>query len=218
MDKKEILKQRKKYVKDKLINEGSGHDWFHIERVYNTSKAIYEKEGGDIFIIEMCALLHDVGDWKFSNDNKTETNEIEDLLESLQVEKSDRDKIINIIRKISFKGGIVDSSQECIEGKIVQDADRLDAIGAIGIARTFTYGGYKNNPIYDPDISINNYNSLEEVKNKKSTTINHFYEKLLKLKDKMNTTEGKRIAEERHEFMENYLNEFFLEWNFAKDK
>ena len=115
--------------------------------MYNTSKAIYEKEGGDIFIVEMCALLHDVGDWKFSNDNKTETGEIKDLLENLQVEKSDRDKIINIIKKISFKGGIVDSAQECIEGKIVQDADRLDAIGAIGIARTFTYGGYKNNPI-----------------------------------------------------------------------
>ena len=111
MDKKDILKETKKYVKKKFINEGSGHDWFHIERVYNTSKAIYEKEGGDIFIIEMCALLHDIGDWKFSNDNKTETEEIEDLLENLQVEKSDRDKIIKIINKISFKGGIVDSTQ-----------------------------------------------------------------------------------------------------------
>lgn len=180
MDKKDIIKQTKRYVKDKLINEGSGHDWFHIERVYNTSKAIYKKEGGDIFIIEMCALLHDIGDWKFSNDNKTETKEIEALLENLQVKKSDRDRIIKIIKKISFKGGIVDSSQECIEGKIVQDADRLDAIGAIGIARTFTYGGYKNNPIYDPDISINSYNSLEEVKNKKKYNNKSFLWKIIK--------------------------------------
>lgn len=209
-----IIETTKEFVKNKLYGEGSGHDWYHIERVYNLSKFLAKEEKADNFIVEMTALLHDIDDWKFSNGTETNTTITEEFLTSINVDKKSIDKIITIIKTMSFKGGVVDSSQNTIEGMIVQDADRLDAIGAIGIARTFAYGGSKNRPIYDPNINPINFTSLEEVKNAENHTINHFYEKLLKLKDLMNTNSAKIIAEKRHKFMEEFLKEFYTEWNF----
>ena len=214
MDKDLIIEKTKEFVKNKLYGEGSGHDWFHIERVYNLSRFLANEEKADNFIVEMTALLHDIDDWKFSNGTKTNTTITEEFLNSANVDKESINKIITIIKTMSFKGGVVNSTQNTIEGMIVQDADRLDAIGAIGIARTFAYGGSKNRPIYDPNIAPINFTSLEEVKNAENHTINHFYEKLLKLKDLMNTDSAKIIAEKRHKFMENFLKEFYSEWNF----
>ncbi|MGL5415459.1 MAG: HD domain-containing protein [Clostridium sp.] len=213
MNREITVENTKKFVKSKLENEGSGHDWYHIERVYNLAKYLGKEEGGDSYIIELAALLHDIEDWKFSKDNKSETGIIEEFLLSEKVEKEDIAKIIFIIKTMSFKGGVVSSKQNTIEGMVVQDADRLDAMGAIGIARAFTYGGYKGNQIYDPTIKPIEFKSLDDVKNKKNHTINHFYEKLLKLKDNINTGSGKKIAEKRHEFMEKFLIEFYNEWN-----
>ncbi|WP_294385428.1 HD domain-containing protein [uncultured Clostridium sp.] len=217
MNKKLMIEKTKEFVKEKLYGEGSGHDWFHIERVYNLSRYLAEKENADSFIVEMAALLHDIDDWKFSSNNDNNPTNTEVFLKKIQVNEEDLIKIIKIINTISFKGGVVDSSQETIEGKVVQDADRLDAIGAIGIARTFAYGGNKNRVIYDPNIKPINFTSLEEVKSENNHTINHFYEKLLKLKDLMNTKSAKEIAEKRHKYMEEFLNEFYSEWNFNSD-
>lgn len=214
MDKKLLIENTKCFVKEKLYGEGSGHDWFHIERVYNLAKFIGEKENADLFIVEMTALLHDIDDWKFSEGTDTNTTVTENFLSSINVSKDDINKIISIIKTMSFKGGVVDSTQSSIEGKVVQDADRLDAIGAIGIARTFAYGGSKGRQIYDPSLSPIQFTSLEQVKNEENHTINHFYEKLLKLKDLMNTDTGKELAEKRHKFMESFLDEFYSEWNF----
>lgn len=214
MDKNLMIEKTKDFVKEKLYGEGSGHDWFHIERVYNLSKFIAEKENADLFIVEMTSLLHDIDDWKFSNDTDTNTTTTENFLASISVPKNDINKIISIIKTMSFKGGVVDSTQNSIEGKVVQDSDRLDAIGAIGIARTFAYGGSKGRQIYDPSINPIEFTSLEQVKNAENHTVNHFYEKLLKLKDLMNTNTAKEIAQKRHKFMENFLEEFYSEWNF----
>lgn len=214
MDKELIINKTKEFVKEKLYGEGSGHDWYHIERVYNLSKYLAKKENADFFIVEMTALLHDIDDWKFSSNNTTDTTTTENFLKSSGVTEEDLIKIIKIIKTMSFKGGVVDSSQDTIEGKVVQDADRLDAIGAIGIARTFAYGGSKNRVIYDPNIKPINFNSLDEVKSSDNHTINHFSEKLLKLKDRMNTKSAKEIAIARHKYMEEFLNEFYYEWNF----
>ncbi|MBC5629907.1 HD domain-containing protein [Clostridium sp. NSJ-6] len=214
MDKNLMIEKTKDFVKEKLYGEGSGHDWFHIERVYNLSKFIAEKENADLFIVEMTSLLHDIDDWKFSNDTDTNTTTTENFLASISVPKNDINKIISIIKTMSFKGGVVDSTQNSIEGKVIQDSDRLDAIGAIGIARTFAYGGSKGRQIYDPSINPIEFTSLEQVKNAENHTVNHFYEKLLKLKDLMNTNTAKEIAEKRHKFMENFLEEFYSEWNF----
>ena len=213
MDKVAIIHKTKEFVKEKLYGEGSGHDWFHIERVYNTALYIAKKENADIFIVSLTALLHDIDDWKFSKDNKTHTNTISDFLTSINVDSEVISSVCTIIKTLSFKGGLVDSTQHTIEGKVVQDADRLDAIGAIGIARTFTFGGSKGNPIYDPSIKPQDFKTLEEVKNKQNHTINHFYEKLLKLKELMNTNTGKELAKERHKFMESFLSQFYAEVN-----
>ena len=214
MNKDIILKVTKSFVKDKLYKEGSGHDWFHIKRVYNLATYLCEKEGGDEFIIKMTALLHDIDDWKFSNNSKTTEN----FLKSLNMDEKLINRIMDIITTMSYKGGVTDSTQNTLEGKIVQDADRLDAMGAVGIARAFTYGGSKNRLMYNPDIKPMNFQNLEEVKQADNHTINHFYEKLLKLKDLINTDTAKQIAEERHRFMEIYLDEFYYEWNFNKEE
>ena len=212
MNKLDIINKTKQFVKVELSNEGSGHDWYHIERVYNMSKYIAQKENADLFIVEMAALLHDIDDWKFSD--KQDTTKTEQFLKSVNVDKVEFKKILSIIKRISFKGGVVDSTQDSIEGMVVQDADRLDAIGAIGIARAFTYGGFKNRVIYNPDINPIEFKTLKDVKHKNNHTINHFYEKLLKLKDLMNTNTAKEIAVKRHKFMEQFLEEFYLEWDF----
>lgn len=214
MDKNLMIEKTKDFVKEKLYGECSGHDWFHIERVYNLSKFIAEKENADLFIVEMTSLLHDIDDWKFSKGTDTNTTVTENFLTSINISEDDLNKIISIIKTMSFKGGVVDSTQNSIEGKVVQDADRLDAIGAIGIARTFAYGGSKGRQIYNPSINPIEFTSLEQVKNEENHTINHFYEKLLKLKYLMNTKTAKKIAEKRHKFIENFLEEFYSEWNF----
>lgn len=214
MDKNIIIEKTIEFVKEKLKNEGSGHDWYHIERVHNLSKYLANKEGADSFIVELAALLHDIEDWKFSDINETSTEITEKFLESLKVEETDIIKITNIIKSMSFKGGVVNSKQSTTEGMVVQDADRLDAIGAIGIARAFTYGGYKHQAIYNPKISPMEFKSLEDVKDKENHTINHFYEKLLRLKNLINTDSAKDIADERHKFMEQYLETFYYEWDF----
>jgi uncharacterized protein len=213
MDKNLIIEETKKYAKSKLEGEATGHDFWHILRVYKTAKHIAEKEGADLFIVEITALLHDIADWKFNEGNEDMGPKLaEEWLKSLEVSELEINKVTKIIKTMSFKGGTTNSSQETIEGKIVQDADRLDAIGAIGIARAFAYGGFKGREIYNPDIKPQNFKNFKEYKDNKGTTINHFYEKLLLLKDLMNTETGKAMAQERHEFMENYLKEFYKEW------
>ncbi|MGL4991793.1 MAG: HD domain-containing protein [Sarcina sp.] len=216
MEKEKIINNTKIFVKNELMNEGSGHDYYHVERVYKNASYIlkYEKDA-DEFIVKLTALLHDIDDWKFSISNITNTSKVERFLNEQQLDKKIIEKIITIIKTMSFKGGVVDSKQITLEGKIVQDADRLDAIGAIGIARAFTYGGYKNNLIHDPNIKIKSFKTLEDVKSK-NTTINHFYEKLLKLESLMNTESAKKIANERTIFMKMFLERFYQEWNIEK--
>ena len=195
-----------------MYKEGSGHDWFHVERVCNMAKYLAQKESADMFVVEMTALLHDIDDWKFSDVYNTTVTE--EFLKSVEVSEEDSNRILNIIKTMSYKGGVVDSTQNTTEGMVVQDADRLDALGAIGIARAFAYGGSKNRSMYDPSIKPIDFKSLDEVKNKDNHTINHFYEKLFKLKDLMNTNTAKEIAKKRHKYMENFIEEFYSEWNF----
>jgi len=211
MTEKEILKQTAAFVRQKLEGEGTGHDWWHIHRVWQVSKAISKEEGGDSFVIELAALLHDIADHKFHNgDEKVGPQLAFDFLESLEVEKNIIDQVLQIMQEISFSKGMKPGS---LEGIIVQDADRLDAMGAIGIARAFAYGGYKQREIYNPEIAPIEYETKEDYKKNTNPTINHFYEKLLLLKDLMNTKKGKALAKERHLFMQNYLNQFYQEWD-----
>lgn len=214
MNKSLIIDKTREYVKSRLEGEASGHDWWHIVRVCNTAEYIAEKEHADIFVVQLAALLHDIADWKFNGGSVDVGADMAGKwLESLQVPQDIVNKVKKIVRTISFKGGTADSRQDTIEGKAVQDADRLDAIGAIGIARTFAYGGFKGREMYNPEVKPKTYKDFEEYKKSTGTTINHFYEKLLLLKDLMNTETGKAIAEERHAFMEMYLNQFFREWD-----
>jgi len=214
MNKKLIVDKTKEFVENKLGGEGTGHDYWHTLRVYKTSVYIGKKENADIFVVELAALLHDIADWKFNDGNSDIGPETSRLwLESIGVDDDIINKITTIIRTISFKGGTTSSSQETVEGKVVQDADRLDAIGAIGIARAFAYGGYKERELYNPNVKPQKYKDFEQYKNNVDTTVNHFYEKLMLLKDLMNTSSGKAMALKRHEFMENYLDKFFGEWD-----
>jgi len=214
MKKDEIIKKTKEFVKGKLFGEGSGHDWWHVWRVWQLAKQIGQKEKADLFIIELAALLHDVADWKFQDkfDDTVGPMVAKEWLESLHVDSITVSKITQIIKEASFKGmGVVDRPNS-IEGMIVQDADRLDAMGAIGIGRTFAYGGYKQREMYNPKIKVKMAKNFEEYKKAEQTTINHFYEKLLLLRDRMNTKTGKKLATKRHRFMRLYLKEFFDEW------
>lgn len=211
--KNEMISKTADYVKEKLLGEGSGHDWWHIYRVWNLGKKIALSEKADLYIVELACLLHDISDWKFNNgDDKIGPKIAQNWLQKINVNNEFIYPVCNIIKDISFKGANVENPSLTLEGKCVQDADRLDAIGAIGIARTFAYGGHTNREIYNPEIKSQMHNSFEEYKKNQSPTINHFYEKLLLLKDKMNTTTGKKLAEERHKFMELFLTQFFNEW------
>ncbi|WP_394758455.1 HD domain-containing protein [Flavobacterium sp.] len=202
------------FVKQKLENAEGGHDWFHIERVYKNAILIAKDEKCDEIVVKLGALLHDIADSKFHNGDETVGPKVaREFLESEGVSEEIINHIINIIENISFKGGNFDKKFTSKELEIVQDADRLDAIGAIGIARTFNYGGFKNRQLYNPEILPNLAMSKEEYKNSESPTLNHFYEKLLLLKDKMNTETGKKIARERHRYMETFLEQFYMEWN-----
>lgn len=201
------------FVKEKLEGAEAGHDWFHIERVWKLSKKISEKEGGNLEIIELSALLHDIADPKFHNGDETLATKISsEFLKSIKVEENIINQVLYIIENISFKNRKESHQNPSLELQIVQDADRLDAIGAIGIARTFNFGGFKNNLMYHPDIQPKLNMSKEEYKKSNGTTINHFYEKLLLLKDLMNTETAKKIASERHDFMLKFLDEFYKEW------
>jgi uncharacterized protein len=205
------------FVKEKLENAEGGHDWFHIERVYKNAVLIAQGEGCDLTIVKLGALLHDIADSKFHNGDETVgPRTARTFLESENVEEDIIVHVINIIENISFKGGNFEKKFNSRELEIVQDADRLDAIGAIGIARCFNYGGFKNRALYNPTIAPKLNMSKEEYKNSDSPTLNHFYEKLLLLKDKMNTETGKKIALERHQYMENFLSQFYAEWEGEK--
>lgn len=202
------------FVKEKLEGAEAGHDWFHIERVWKLSKKIAEKEGGNLEVIELSALLHDIADPKFHNGDETLALKIsQNFLEEIQVDAELIEQVLFVIKNISFKNRAEAPENPPLELQIVQDADRLDAIGAIGIARTFNFGGFKNNLMYHPEIKPNLGMNKEEYKKSNGTTINHFYEKLLLLKDLMNTETGKKIASERHNFMLQFLDEFYKEWN-----
>jgi uncharacterized protein len=205
------------FVKETLAQAEGGHDWFHIERVYKNALLIAATEVCDIEIVQLGALLHDIADSKFHDGDETIGPIIaRAFLEGQNVSSETIDHVIAIIENISFKGGNVKRKFSSIELDIVQDADRLDAIGAIGIARTFNYGGFKNRALYHPEIAPNLSMTKEEYKNNEAPTINHFYEKLLLLKDKMNTPTGKQIAQERHRYMEGFLKQFYSEWEGRK--
>lgn len=202
------------FVKNQLAHAEGGHDWFHIERVYKNALLIAEEEECDLTVVKLAALLHDIADSKFhGGDESVGPKTARTFLESQNVSEAIISHVIAIIENISFKGGNFEKKFNSKELEIVQDADRLDALGAIGIARTFNYGGFKNRPLYNPNIQPNLNMSKEEYKNSESPTLNHFYEKLLLLKDKMNTETGKKIAQKRHDFMVTFLSQFYAEWD-----
>ncbi len=199
------------FVRELFENEGSGHDWWHIFRVRNLALTLCEKEGGDPFIVEMASLLHDVDDWKLNiGENPGKAKK---WMETENLSEKSIKLILQIIEQVSFKGAGTETKATTIEAKIVQDADRLDAIGAIGIARTFAYGGSKSRMIYHPEIHPEIHSDFEAYKNSTAPTINHFYEKLLLLKDRLNTKTAQEIALKRHTFMMEFLQQFFDEWN-----
>ena len=217
MKQNDIINTTIAFVKSELVNAEGGHDWFHIERVYKNALLIANGEDCDILVVKLGALLHDIADSKFHNGDETVgPKKARQFLESKNIDESTIVHVINIIDNISFKGGNVIKNFHSLELDIIQDADRLDAIGAIGIARTFNYGGFKNRAIYNPEIVPNLQMSKEEYKNSTAPTINHFYEKLLLLKDKMNTKTGIQIAQKRHQFMEVFLSQFYAEWDGEK--
>lgn len=216
MNKEQLVQNTIDFVKKTLQDAEGGHDWFHIERVFNTSKYILKHEKADPLVVMLAALLHDIADPKFHNGNESIGPKLAyGFLTSQGVEDTIRDHVVNIIQHMSFKNSL-DKDGEVFTSKelqIVQDADRLDAMGAIGIARAFNYGGFKNRGLYDPNIPPNPNMTKEEYKNSKAPTINHFYEKLLLLKEGMNTKTGEKLAAERHQFMLDYLEQFYKEWN-----
>ena len=214
MDKEAILKQTEEYIKNKLSGEGSGHDWWHVYRVWKNAIHIGEHEKVDLFVVQLAALLHDISDWKFNDGNDDVGPKLaREWLQRLQVEEKNITHVCEIIKGMSFKGAGVKTQMHTTEGMVVQDADRLDAIGAVGIARTFAYGGYTGREMHNPHIKPEVHDSFEKYKNSKGPTINHFYEKLLLLRDLMNTETAKRIAGERHKFMEQFLTRFSNEWD-----
>jgi len=205
------------FVKETLAGAEAGHDWFHIERVYKTAKHINNLEKGNTLVVALAALLHDIADSKFNGgDEEIGPRIAGDFLQSLDLDEQTILHVQEIIRNLSFKASLGEITFASKELDIVQDADRLDAIGAIGIARAFTYGGFKNRVLYDPEIKPQQYADKEAYKNTVAPTLNHFYEKLLLLKDLMKTAAGKQLAEERHEFMLTYLQQFYAEWEGIK--
>jgi uncharacterized protein len=208
-----IIHITENFIRDTLGEDSTGHDWYHIERVRKNALYIAEKEQrGDLFIIEMAALLHDIPDEKLNASKEAGDKKLSDFLQVLEIQEADKTRINEIIYSVSFKGG---KKTELLspEAEIVQDADRLDAIGAVGIARAFAYGGKKGQAIYDPGLETRNEMTEEEYRHGKSSSINHFYEKLLKIKERLNTDTAIKMAEERHQFMEKFLQQFYKEWN-----
>lgn len=209
----EAINLTENYIRNIFENESTGHDWWHINRVRNIALKIADSEGGNRFIIEMSALLHDVDDWKINAEGNS--SRATKWLKNIKTADSDSKRILEVIEQVSFKGAGVKNEANNIEAKIVQDADRLDAIGAIGIARTFAYGGSKQRPIYIPEIKPELHEDFDSYKKTTAPTINHFYEKLLLLKNRLNTKTAIEIAKNRHTFMETFLEQFFKEWESA---
>ena len=212
MKEENILLEVATYVEQKLSGEGSGHDWWHIVRVRNMAKNLALAEGGDSFICQLAALVHDLVDDKLVADEGLALAEVRDLLIRLGVKSDQTDQVLAIIQAISYKGGSQNHLDLTLEGQIVQDADRLDAMGAIGVARTMAYSGYHGRVIHDPEVAVRQNMTLEEYRSQQGTAITHFYEKLLLLKDLMNTKTAQELAKRRHAFMEAYLEQFFAEW------
>lgn len=209
----EAINLTENYIRNIFENDSTGHDWWHINRVRNIALKIADSEGGNRFIIEMSALLHDVDDWKINAEGNS--SRATKWLKNIKTADSDSKRILEVIEQVSFKGAGVKNEANNIEAKIVQDADRLDAIGAIGIARTFAYGGSKQRPIYIPEIKPELHEDFDSYKKTTAPTINHFYEKLLLLKNRLNTKTAIEIAKNRHTFMETFLEQFFKEWESA---
>ena len=214
MTSEEIINKTISFVKETLAGAEGGHDWFHTQRVYKNALLIAKSESVDTFVVSLGALLHDIADSKFHDGDESIAPKLaQKFLIEINVDSTVIAHVVNIIENISFKGGNEAQKFRSLELDVIQDADRLDAIGAIGIARTFNYGGFKNRTIYNPDIKPDLNMSKEAYKASTAPTINHFYEKLLLLKDKMNTKTGKEIANERHAFMQQFLDQFYNEWN-----
>jgi len=212
MTQTDIIQKTADFIKQEFGDDSSGHDWWHIYRVWKNAISICEREPADLFIVELAALLHDLDDWKFNESEDETPRRAQAWMKACLVDSQINQTVCEIIMHVSYKGAQVENKMNTLEGFIVQDADRLDAIGAIGIGRAFAYGGYKSRPMYDPETENQMHASFEQYKNSKSATINHFYEKLLLLKDKMNTATAKKIAEQRHEIMLKFLEQFMNEW------
>ncbi len=226
MNHAEIIQKTAEYVKAEFARDSSGHDWWHIYRVWKNALALCQHENADVYTVELAALLHDLDDWKLippppAGDGPgmiADGTPVRALawLRQMEVSPAVTEHVCQIITHLSFKGAAVENKISTLEGMIVQDADRLDAIGAIGIARAFAYGGHAGRPLYDPAEPPQMHQSFEQYKASRSATINHFYEKLLLLKDRMNTPAAKRIAAERHAFMQEFIQRFMIEWE-SKD-
>lgn len=199
------------FLQKEFANEGTGHDWWHLERVWVLAKRLGSEEAADPFVTELAALLHDIGDHKFHAEGTAERR-IREWLGAQKVEPATIDRVVEIVEGVSFKGAGVPTPMASIEGKVVQDADRLDALGAIGIARAFAYGGSQNRAMYVPGEQVVEHQNFESYRKTQSSTINHFHEKLLLLKDRLHTEAAKRLAEHRHKYMEKFLEEFHAEW------
>lgn len=216
MNTNETLRKTREFAREHMKGDGSAHDWWHVVRVVELAKKIGQQEGADLFVVELGALLHDIADWKFTGGDLTIGPKLaKDWLESQSVGGKIIETVIEIVEHISYRGGTNKHVMQTLEGKVVQDADRLDGLGAIGIARTFSVGGNVGKQIHNPEISVKQYRDFADynANYKQSTTINHFYEKILLVKDKMNTKTGKQLAGHRHKYMEKFLEEFYAEWN-----
>jgi len=210
----DMIEQSAAHVRQLLADDSSGHDWWHIERVRRNALQIGRGEGADLFVVELASLLHDIADWKFhGGDDALGPQRADAWLSGLGVSRGTIDHVCEIIRRVSFKGAGVATPMNTLEGQVVQDADRLDAIGAVGIARAFAYGGHAGRAMFDPDVPPEPHASFEAYKKNSGPTINHFHEKLLLLKERMNTATARKVAEDRHAFMLRFLEQFHAEWN-----
>ncbi|AMM52222.1 phosphohydrolase [Rufibacter sp. DG15C] len=214
MKEEALIFETAKHVEQLFAGEGSGHDWWHIRRVWKTALSIGEQEGADTTVVQLGALLHDIADWKFHDGNEEAGPQAATAwLQSLNAPQEIISQVGTIVKEVTFKGAGVETSPSTLEGKVVQDADRLDAIGAIGIGRAFAYGGHKGREMYNPSILPELHDTFEAYKKNQAPTLNHFYEKLFLLKDRMNTAAGKRMAQDRHEVMQAFVQQFLSEWH-----
>jgi uncharacterized protein len=207
-----LLRAAAGFAREALAHDSSGHDWSHVARVRRVALTIAEAEGADVFICELAALLHDVADYKIAGDEATGLARVRGWLAAQDCDTATSERVMGIIATMSFAGG-ARPAMATLEGQIVQDADRLDAIGAVGVARAFAYGGVKGRAMYDPDQPPRERMTAEEYRAQPAPTINHFYEKLLLLKDRMNTSYAREMAERRHQFMLTFLDQFYAEWD-----